>query len=655
MNIFFNHSLFVLLIMVSNSVLSDATAIDSIIKKMSPGIWKEIPASKIPLYSRAEVESFAPGANGVEGSNGVLNDWTGAAFDPIRYKWYFYGGGQTGYGGNEVYLFDFIDLKWIRLTTPAPLDGELTYDSDNDGVPDKCPNPKIENGPPATHHYDGFLVDPATGHAHLMGAFNYCMDGSPQENNYTWEFIPDQKKWIYNPKIPGIYRNMKSDLDPETGEALIIKSGDLYRYNFSSHTAKLQGSSRILEWTANGVYDYDSRTFITFLCDKIFHVNPDSGKIFKTIETELSTVIDGCHHDMGMIYHPVLKKMVVWTESREVYLLDHFTGEVEVFKNEEGPTPVRKYTRIFDKWIYIPKLDVFAAHSNNIAGVWLWRMPDPSTATKPKIFGSLATFMSGLRGGTIPAGDFNQGVLIKAMNATYEMTGVRSFGGALNEKAVIINQSKDLEIIGWECQDVAVSSENGACIRNEGGNITLRSVYFHDNQEGYLGNGNAGNLTIEDSTFERNGYGGRAHQIYFTSPTVLSIKNTQFLAAKGEGHGIKSGAKKTVLDNVVINGKGGEMSRNLDIYNGGELIIRNSTLIKADSDTNNEIIGYDYEARANYPVNRIYLMNNTFDCGKKASVLNGKNSFKNVEIISIGNKYIGNCSNIPTSASGKTH
>jgi hypothetical protein len=233
------------------------------------------------------------------------------------------------------------------------------------------------------------------------------------------------------------------------------------------------------------------------------------------------------------------------------------------------------------------------------------------------------------------------------------MKGVRSFGGAIKNKAAIINQSKDLEIIGWECQDVAVSSGNGACIRNEGGNILLRSVYFHDNQEGYLGNDNSGNLTIEDSVFERNGFGGRAHHIYFGSPTQLSIKNTKILAAVGEGHGIKSGAKKTILDNIVVNGKGGKMSRNLDVYNGGELIIRNSIFVKSDDDTNHDIIGYDYEARKDYSENKIFLVNNTFDCGKKANVLNGKNSINNVEIISIGNKYIGNCSKIPTSSTAR--
>ena len=47
-----------------------------------------------------------------------ITAWTGAAFDKRRQRLLVSGGGHNDYGGNEVYAFSLMDLKWLRLTDP---------------------------------------------------------------------------------------------------------------------------------------------------------------------------------------------------------------------------------------------------------------------------------------------------------------------------------------------------------------------------------------------------------------------------------------------------------------------------------------------------------------------------------------------------------
>ena len=59
-------------------------------------------------------------------------------------------------------------------------------------------------------------------------------------------------------------------------------------------------------------------------------------------------------------------------------------------------------------------------------------------------------------------------------------------------------------------------------------------------------------MTIENSLFERNGAGGRAHGIYINSADVLLLRGSQIVSTKGKGHALKSGAKRTVIEDSVL-------------------------------------------------------------------------------------------------------
>ncbi len=75
-------------------------------------------------------------------------------------------------------------------------------------------------------------------------------------------------------------------------------------------------------------------------------------------------------------------------------------------------------------------------------------------------------------------------------------------GSQPNGKAFIVT-SGNLTIEALEFSGAKVSDGNGAGIRYEGGTLTVRQSYFHDNQDGILGGIGHGDVTIADFEVRR--------------------------------------------------------------------------------------------------------------------------------------------------------
>ena len=80
-----------------------------------------------------------------------------------------------------------------------------------------------------------------------------------------------------------------------------------------------------------------------------------------------------------------------------------------------------------------------------------------------------------------------------------------------------------------ECRNIQVPDNNGACIRFEGANLTVRNLYAHDSQSGVMTSDNAGTVKIEYSTFERLGSNGQAlgyaHALYIKADELIFYKS----------------------------------------------------------------------------------------------------------------------------------
>lgn len=192
-------------------------------------------------------------------------------------------------------------------------------------------------------------------------------------------------------------------------------------------------------------------------------------------------------------------------------------------------------------------------------------------------------------------GIYKQGLHIRANNVW--LTGDKKthfVNAAIENKAAIIVSGQNVTIETIECSGISVYTNNGACIRQQASGLTLRNVYFHDSEQGVLQAHGTGDLLIEFSRFERLGHSGRAHAVY-SHGTNLIIRDSFFIAAKDQGHEIKSRSKNTLIENTLISSAESNDSRLIDISDGGQLTISNSILHQGKQSVNRQLIGFALE------------------------------------------------------------
>ena len=194
-------------------------------------------------------------------------------------------------------------------------------------------------------------------------------------------------------------------------------------------------------------------------------------------------------------------------------------------------------------------------------------------------------------------GLYYQAAIVSTPNITIRgEPGAHMTGVAAEGKAALVIKSSGVVVDGIECSNISVRDRNGACIRIEGADLTVRNVHFHDNEEGVLG-GVGGTVVIENSRIEQNGYGGQAHGVYISEKVDTFIfRNNQIVRTKGKGHDLKSRAQRTIIKNNIFAGLDGENSRAIDLPNGGDVVIRGNVFEKGPNSDNRDMIGLALEA-----------------------------------------------------------
>src|SRR4051794_30566327 len=214
----------------------------------------------------------------------------------------------------------------------------------------------------------------------------------------------------------------------------------------------------------------------------------------------------------------------------------------------------------------------------------------------------------------VQAGTYVNDYVSISKNITLQGVGgivsIVSTGLIPNGKAIFIT-SGDITFNNFEFSGAKVSDANGAGIRYEGGNLTLNSCYFHDNQDGLLGGSYpTGNLTINNSEFAFNGSGdGQTHNLYIGTVANLTIYNSFFHDAK-EGHEIKSRALNTTITNSRFFDMKGTASYSIDLPWGGNAVIQNNIIQQGPSSHNPAIITAGEEGNNN-PTTNFLISGNT--------------------------------------------
>ena len=180
-------------------------------------------------------------------------------------------------------------------------------------------------------------------------------------------------------------------------------------------------------------------------------------------------------------------------------------------------------------------------------------------------------------------------------------------------KAIWVIAGADTVIDNIELSGATVPDGNGAGIRQEGRNLTIRNAYFHDNENGILTGALSGStITIEYSEFANNGAGdGFTHNLYIGGIDRLIFRYNWSHGAS-IGHLLKSRARENyILYNRLTGETGGTESYEINLPNGGLSYVIGNLVEQPPTSDNGAMLDYLSEGGAN-PDQRLFVINNTF-------------------------------------------
>ena len=182
-----------------------------------------------------------------------------------------------------------------------------------------------------------------------------------------------------------------------------------------------------------------------------------------------------------------------------------------------------------------------------------------------------------------------------------------------NQKAIWVIQGDTTVVDNIAFVGAAVPDQNGAGIRQEGPNLTVRNCLFRDNQDGILAGDNAqSEILIEYSEFDGNGAGdGQSHNFYINHVGKLTVR---FCYSHGAnvGHLAKSRALENHILYNRLSGEDAVMSYELNLPNGGlSYVIGNLFHQGSDQNNNGTILAYGEEGLSNGS-DELFVVNNTF-------------------------------------------
>jgi hypothetical protein len=186
---------------------------------------------------------------------------------------------------------------------------------------------------------------------------------------------------------------------------------------------------------------------------------------------------------------------------------------------------------------------------------------------------------------------------------------------ACQGKAILVTTGAGIVVRNLTLTRARVPDFNGAGIRAEGSSLTVDHVHFINNQDGILTGAPEGStLTVRDSEFLRNGGcdGACAHGIYAGHIALLHVEHTRFFETK-EAHNIKSRALRTeVIGCDIADGAEGTSSYQVEIPNGGSVVVRDSTMEKGPKSGNHTAAIMIGSEGVTQPTREITIDNNTF-------------------------------------------
>ena len=238
-------------------------------------------------------------------------------------------------------------------------------------------------------------------------------------------------------------------------------------------------------------------------------------------------------------------------------------------------------------------------------------------------FANLDDAVQSIRMGTativIAPGIYHQCTVQAGGNITFKAAepGTAIFDGETCEgKAAFVLRGLSSVVDGIVFRNMRVSDGNGAGIRTEMGNLTVRNSMFLDSQEGILGGQPADQqIVIDRSTFSGLGQCDEtvdcSHSIYLANKGSVTIMRSRFERGTG-GHYVKLRVPNlTITDNSFDDSQGRKTNYMIDLSEGGTGLIARNTF--ADGPNKENWTGFIVVAAEGrtYPSTGLKVVGNT--------------------------------------------
>ncbi|OYY89975.1 MAG: hypothetical protein B7Y45_09640 [Sphingomonas sp. 28-66-16] len=194
----------------------------------------------------------------------------------------------------------------------------------------------------------------------------------------------------------------------------------------------------------------------------------------------------------------------------------------------------------------------------------------------------------------IAPGTYRQCAIQQAGHITFKAVQPGSVifdGVACEGKAALVLRGEGSVVDGIIFRNIRVGDGNGAGIRIEIGDLTVRNAMFLDSQEGILGGTSGAQVvTIDRSTFAGLGQCDEtpdcAHSVYLASQGKVTITNSRFERGRG-GHYVKLRVPNvSITDNSFDDTSGHKTNYMIDLPEGATGLIARNTFVQGPDKEN---------------------------------------------------------------------
>jgi hypothetical protein len=433
----------------------------------------------------------------------------------------------------------------------------------------------------------------------LPGLAGYCAGGMVNMGGQVWEFNPDPNR-SRNGIAPLTWRLSKVEMPPPMRSSNALRTAELpdgtvvvwsgHRgATFDPKTAEWKMLGSRPDWgDGNAVYDA-GRNAIWETTGSFLRMPPTGNP--QNVTDSIYGVIAGAGiaiDNTGGIY--------IWSGHPSVVHYEPETGRWSAALSKVGPD----YGAVYSKWIFLPKENVFLGYSFPRAGVWVYKPPKTGWTDIPTR--SAQSYIDAAPAGStvvIPPGLYGKGIKIDK-DLSVDLTGVvfdRPVGGKAN--VLIQNPKRKIKVTvtGYDMPGAKVNG-NGAAIRTDYDyDLTVRRFHIYDSNMGILTGNRGGTMTLEDGLIEDACCGtDLSHGVYMGLSDALVMRRVTVTNLRRLGHLVKSRASRTTIEDCKLIGGDGRYSREIDIPNGGIIVIRHNVIEKGPNTDNADSIAIGTEA-----------------------------------------------------------